>query len=199
MNKHLNRWVIILIGVGIFAVGIFLFGIVDIVDEDGNRNYLAAVPTVVCFLVGGLAVLFGMKYKGTSDFNVIIKGEKKSAILNRVNSMNVLVRRDSNGKVVPWMIYFCKLKKPMGQLRKCENDGKRYYVHLLDIGCKKLKETRLPDTVYLDPRQMKIPYTMEHDKEFWKPVPTLWQKVGPFALVLTLVIEWIIKITTGGS
>lgn len=198
LNMFKSKWSFIIAGAVLLLIGIGLFFATDMVNEAGERNYISIAPTVGCLLFGGLSLLIGLKTEGKVDINIYNKKETRQAIKKRVNTMGIFVKKDIDGKYVPFAIRFYHLKNPSGRLRLCENDNKRYYVKMFDTENRRMVDLTLPDTVYVLPRKYAaIPLTMPHDKEYWKQPAPLWQKLAPGIMVLVIIIEWIFAITTG--
>lgn len=189
-----NKWVIIGVGAFVFIAAMIAAVFLDL------HNYLFVVIVGLAAIIGVVIIYLGWHIGSGGGVSFKSSDKDIKTIKDRVNTLIIVAGKDVLGNKFPWKMYFTHHKKPFGKMRKCENDGKFYYVHLLDFDNpnknKRLTDMMIPDTVYLDPRKYVIPITMPADKEYWKPVPNMWQRVAPFVIVLIIIIEWIIKITT---
>lgn len=197
----MHKWYTL--GIGIFLLGgaVGIFKGFDMVVE-GRINFFLTIPFMVLLTAGLGLVYMSFTIESMGTFGGF--GGSQKVKVTRVgkkepNTINVLVRKNDDGQTVPWKIIFTYQRKTFGLPHKLENDGKYYYFHILDLDKKKMVDVILPDTVYLDPRKYVIPLTMPADEAYWKPILTTWQKVAPFAIVLTIIIEWIVYITTKGG
>ncbi len=205
LSKMLNNtWLFRGIGISLVVLAIVLFGVFDIVAL-ANGNWFLYIPFLVVIVIGVIitSLAFGIEELGGVDLSSILQRGKRvvrtsgrAKTSGSINSILITVKRDRKGELIPRGIRFLHIKKPCGQLRKVENDGKYYYVFLHEIENKSFYEQILPDTIYLNPRQYKIPLTMPANEEYWKPVVATWQKVAPFAIVVVIIIEWITYTTT---
>lgn len=203
-----NKWIMGGIGIGLIGIACLIFAVFDI-SVDGKINILLAGVISLFVIVGAASIMRALSPESTgggggagfqidsrrSTKNIIRK--VKGKIFHEPNTLNILVKRDYKGDVVPWKIFFSYCKHTNGHRHKIENLGKYYFVQMLDMKNKKMREMILPDTVYLDPRKYVIPLTMPADEAYWKPTLTTWQKLGPAVLLGAMIIEWIIYMTTG--
>jgi len=194
-----HKWYTLGFGIALFGLVIIIFQRCDVATE-GRINYLLAVPLAALIICGVGLVLLSFNTESMGGFGVKVSGVKgKRKFGKQPNTINIVVRKNRNGENVPAEIFFSRHKRPMGQLHKLENDGKYYYVHILDLKTKKMIDLVLPDTMYLDPRKYVIPLTMPADEAYWKPTIPTWQKFSTGALVVTIIIEWIVYTTTRGG
>lgn len=215
MKKILeNRLYVGGIGIGFLVLAVILFITLDVVKE-GQVNYALALLVAVLAAGGGFAILnvvsaiynhyFGSSNEGGggSGFKIDkwsknIKQKVKGKAVNAPNTLYIIARKNEEGQLMPYRILFAYCTRPKGHMHKCENNGKYYYVHMVNLDKREIRELILPDTVYLDPRKYVIPLTMPADEAYWRPQVTLWTRIAPAALIVTIIFEWIIFITTGG-
>lgn len=205
-----NRWYLGCCGLALVVLAVVVFIAFDVVKE-GKVNYVIALLDSTLMAGGGFCILklintfntVGGDGGGGSGFK-IDRWQKnkpkrmKGKISNELNTLYIIARNNEDGQLMPYRMLFAYCTKPKGHRHKCENNGKYYYIHLVNQGKKEVRELILPDTVYLDPRKYVIPLTMPADEAYWKPSLTMWTRIAPAALIVTIIIEWIIFITTGG-
>jgi len=183
MNKektNLRKYKIVLPIAGI-VIGILLGVLFFAADLSG----IVFVIAILMIVVSSILLKKWWGSIGDDESRVIVTDEKVPS--GRVNSMNIY----------PDKIVFDEVAEPKGQPWKCENDGKSYFIHILDEEAELLKEFQLPDQAYMDPqllasRVLELPA----HRRIFRRKQTLLQQLSPMMAALGVIIMWIIIITT---
>lgn len=162
----------------VFGIGLgFLWG--------QNKNPILGLMMILVIGMGALFFIKGIKYQ---DAGTILAPEGK--FRGKANSLNIYAKKDPETSMpVPARIIFEDVAAPEGYPQRCRNDGKYYYVHIFNLEKQSLTPFNLPDTKFCPPTQLRIPATMQANHAYFRPVPSLFQRIAPWMLVLALAVE----------
>lgn len=160
-----------------------LVGAIFLIFYIFNMNMIMGAAGVIFLFAGVLT--FYYYWQQQKDISISYVGEVPK---EQVNSMSLY----------PDMIKFENIYEPGGFIWHCIDDGKPYYVNILEG--KKLVPYVLPDQQYYDPnvfaqRVLTLP---AHRKLFTRK-QDLFQKLKPFMAALIGVGLWILILTTTGG
>ena len=185
-NINWGRWLYGIIGVSAVGLGILLGAM-----WGQNKNPFLGLLMLIAFGSGVLLIVKCLRYQSEGVY-LTPEGEVTTKVIKQANSLNIYAKVDPETKqVVPVKIAFENMDKEKleGYPRRLRNDNKLYFVHILDIEKQKLIPFRLPDTRFCPPTQLSIPARMSANWAYWKPIPSLFQRIAPWMLVLALIVE----------
>jgi len=150
-----------------------------------TQDMMMGGPSV--FMMAGGVLIFKYYWSRSSDVVTEHIGEVSKT---QVNSLCIYEDR----------IVFEDVVTPAGYPWTCLNDNKKYYVNIWDKVVKRLVPFVLPDQQYYDPgvfaeRVLALP---AHRKIFRRK-EKLFQKVKTALLVLSILIVWLLIISTTGG
>lgn len=186
-----RTWWQVAAGIGLFAVGL-LFG--SLYTQNMN-NMLFALITALSWPCGGFLIWNGLKVKDAGYHFVTGEAKRKGPC----NVMKIHNGLDDNGKPIPIKIDFDYTDRPLGQPKKCRNDGKFYYIERLNPTNGVWGQFALPDKmIYFDPREYANAFGLPAHRKLYQNKPSLMQKIAPIFLVVGLIITSIAMIAIVG-
>ncbi|KKL77237.1 hypothetical protein LCGC14_2036890 [marine sediment metagenome] len=182
VKKRFTQKAIVLASSGlVFIVGFICFVIYMNTGQMllGTVGILVMVPSAALF-----------KYYWGKSTDVLVIEHLGKPLKEQVNSLCIY----------PDKVIFENVYEPVGYPWECTNDGKKYFVNILDTTTKKLIPFVLPDQQFYDPgvfaeRVLALP---AHRKIFARK-PTLFQALKTGLLVVAIGIMFVLILTTTGG
>jgi hypothetical protein len=187
---------ILLIIVALVGIGFsFYLGSIWLADP---QQTITGMLTVMIFGGSGIILFLAFKREGglISTSQPLRYGQEKPKYKGPPNCINVYGKVDPKkpGHILPERIEFAHEDNPPGMRRKLRNDGKFYYLNMHDTTV--LKDVVLPDNQYCDPRRFLIPVIMKYSRDYYTPVPSLFQKIKPLLFLALIGIGALILVIT---
>lgn len=181
VNKRASRRLYMLVLGGLLtAIGLAMF-----LSYVFTLNMVIGAPGV--FMVGGGVILFYIYWKKADDAVTEFVGKPSKEQFNSLS-------------IYPDKMIFENVHQPGGQVWKCKNDGKRYFVNIWDEERRRLVPFELPDQQYYDPRVFaeRVLGLPAHRKIFTRR-QDLFHKLRPIFLIVAIILVWILIVTTTGN
>jgi hypothetical protein len=183
-----------LAGIGVAIAGVSFIGIAN---YSTTLNMAVGFVSIMAFAGGAVCIYLGLKNQDAgvvlSPASKMVNGKLVTAPKFLANSLNIY----------PNQIVFEELPLEAlhhGQLRKCRNDNKYYYVHIWGTAFggkeEKLNEFLLPDTQYRDPREFANNINIPAHRRLAMRKESLLQKLSPVLIIAGMGIVALLIITT---
>ena len=169
---------------------------------DNQANALLTVGMLVLVVLGGFLIF--KAFTASRGTSTVIVGEKP--VSAAANSLNIYVKKDSEGKFSPEKIAFElvdssgkiveklpeegeKPYHPPGQPWQSLDDSNWYYLNVIDIGSGLAKPFTLPDKKYFDPGELANVLEMRAHRALFTSRTSMFQKIAPWAMVVAFLVS----------